>query len=157
MSKIEKTVEDLAAPIAAAAGLRIYDVEYKKEGPDWFLRVFLYGETGVTLDDCETVSRALSDVLDQEDPIQDAYCLEVSSPGLERILKRPWHFETAIGEWVEVRLYAPLDGKKSLQGTLRHYGEDGIIIETEEDQELKLAHGQIAQVRTVFSGTSGKD
>ena len=157
MAKIEKLVMELAAPIAERAGLRIYDVEYKKEGADWFLRVFLYGENGVTLEDCETVSRALSDVLDEKDPIQDAYCLEVSSPGIERILKEPWHYETAYGEMVEVKLYAPRDGKKTISGILRSYKNGSIIIETEENEEVTIEDGQAARVRTVFCENFGKE
>ncbi len=152
MAKIEKTVESMAAPIAEERGLRIYDVEYKKEGPDWFLRVYLYGEDGVGLDDCEFVSRALSDVLDAEDPIQDAYCLEVSSPGLERVLSRDWHFETAIGEKVELRFYAPQDGKKSLTGILRAYDKGFIMMETEDGEARRFETGQVAKVHTLFDG-----
>lgn len=152
MSKIEKTVLELCAPLAAAEGLRVYDVEYKKEGSDWFLRVFLYGENGVTLDHCETVSRALSDVLDEKDPIVDPYYLEVSSPGIERILRLPWHFETAVGEMVEVKLYAPLNGEKKLSGVLLAYDDKNITIKTENKEEIVLEHAQAAQVRTVFGG-----
>ncbi len=152
MAKIEKTVEELALPLAEARGLRVYDVEYKKEGPDWYLRVFLYGENGVGLEDCEAVSRGLSEVLDAEDPIADAYLLEVSSPGLERVLSRPWHFETAIGEKTEVRFYAPQNGKKSITGILRGYDGEGITIETEAGCACRYENGQIAKVRTVFDG-----
>lgn len=152
MAKIEKLVESMAAPIAEERGLRIYDVEYKKEGPDWFLRVFLYGENGIGIEDCEAVSRALSDVLDAEDPIADAYCLEVSSPGLERELRRDWHFETALGEMTEIRFYAPQDGKKSITGILRAYDKESITIETEDGAARRFETGQVAKVRTVFDG-----
>ncbi len=152
MAKIEKLVESMAEPIAAERGLRIYDVEYKKEGPDWFLRVYLYGADGVGLEDCEYVSRALDKVLDEEDPIEAAYCLEVSSPGLERVLSRDWHFETAMGELTEIRFYAPQDGKKSLQGILRAYDKEYITIETEDGEECRFENGLVAKVRTVFDG-----
>lgn len=152
MAKIEKLVESMAEPIAAERGLRIYDVEYKKEGPDWFLRVYLYGTDGVGLEDCEYVSRALDKVLDAEDPIEAAYCLEVSSPGLERVLSRDWHFETAIGELTEIRFYAPQGGKKSLQGILRAYDKEYITIETEDGEECRFENGLVAKVRTVFDG-----
>ncbi len=152
MAKIEKLVESMAAPIAEERGLRVYDVEYKKEGPDWFLRIFLYGEEGVGLEDCEAVSRALSDILDEEDPIQDAYCLEVSSPGLERVLSRDWHFETALEETVEIRFYAPQNGKKSITGILRAYDTESITIETEDGEESRFETGLVAKVRTVFDG-----
>ena len=152
MAKIEKLVESIAEPIARERGLRVYDVEYKKEGPDWFLRVYLYGENGVDLTDCEYVSRALEKVLDEEDPIETAYCLEVSSPGLERILSRDWHFEAAIGEKTELRFYAPVDGSKSLQGILRAYDKEYITIETESGEECRFETGQVAKAHTVFDG-----
>ena len=152
MAKIEKLVESMAAPIAEERGLRVYDVEYKKEGSDWFLRVFLYGEDGVGLEDCEAVSRALSDVLDEEDPIEAAYCLEVSSPGLERVLSRDWHFETALDETVEIRFYAPQNGKKSITGILRAYDTESITIEIEDGEECRFESGTVAKVRTVFDG-----
>lgn len=152
MAKIEKLVEEMAAPICEERGLRVYDVEYKKEGPDWFLRVFLYGEDGVGLEDCETVSRALSDVLDKEDPIEAAYCLEVSSPGLERVLTRDWHFESAIGETVEIRFYAPRDGKKKLTGILKAYNKETITVETEGGEDLCLEMDKVAKVQTLFDG-----
>lgn len=157
MSKIEKSVWEFCTPLAEKEGLRVYDVVYKKEGADWFLRVFLYGENGVTLDNCERVSRALSDILDEADPIAEPYYLEVSSPGIERILRLPWHFETAIGETVEIKLYAPYEGQKKLVGVLRAYQEDTMTIETENGKEIVLEHGQAANVRTVFSGNFGKD
>ncbi len=152
MAKIEKIVEEMVAPIAAERSLSVYDVEYKKEGPSWFLRVFLYGENGVDLEDCEVVSRALSAALDAEDPISEAYLLEVSSPGLERILSREWHFETALGESVELRFYAPQDGKKTLSGVLRAYDKEYITVETEDGEERRFENGLVSRVRTVFDG-----
>lgn len=152
MAKIEKLVEEMAAPICAERGLRVYDVEYKKEGPDWFLRVFLYGEDGVGLEDCEAVSRALSDRLDEEDPIEAAYCLEVSSPGIERVLTRDWHYETALGEKVEIRLYAPMDGKKSLTGILKEYNKETITVETEDGGCLSIPMEKVSKVQTLFDG-----
>ena len=152
MAKIEKLVEEMATPICEGRGLRVYDVEYKKEGPDWFLRVFLYGEEGVGLEDCEAVSRALSDKLDEEDPIEAAYCLEVSSPGLERVLTRDWHYETAMGEKVELRLYAPQNGKKNVTGILKDYNKEMITVETEDGEDLCLPMAQVSKVQTLFDG-----
>ena len=152
MAKIEKLAEEMAAPVAEERGLRIYNTEYKKEGPDWFLRIYLYGENGVGLEDCEAVSRALSEKLDENDPIQDAYCLEVSSPGIERALTRDWHFETAIGEKVELRFYAPQDGQKSVTGTLTAFNNDGMTIETEEFGEKTYEKSLVAKAQTVFDG-----
>lgn len=152
MAKIEKLAEEMATPFAMERGLRVYDVEYKKEGADWFLRIFLYGENGVTLEDCEAVSRAMSEKLDADDPITDAYCLEVSSPGLERALVRDWHFETAIGESVELRFYAPQNGKKSVTGVLTAFNKEGITLATEEDGEKTYEKSLVAKARTVFDG-----
>lgn len=152
MAKIEKLAEEMATPFAAQRGLRVYDTEYKKEGADWFLRIFLYGENGVDLEDCETVSRAMSEKLDADDPISDAYCLEVSSPGLERALTRDWHFETAIGETVELRFYAPQDGKKSVTGTLVAFDKEGITLQTEENGEKTYEKSLVSKAHTVFDG-----
>ena len=152
MAKIEKLAEEIAAPIAEERGLRVYDVEYKKEGGDWFLRIFLYGDKGVDLEDCEAVSRKMSEKLDEADPITDAYCLEISSPGLERTLSREWHFETAIGERVELRFYAPQNGKKTAEGILKAKNAAEITIETEEDGECRYKMDLVSKVRTVFDG-----
>lgn len=133
MSKTEELVEALAVPIAEEAGVEVYDVEYKKEGRDWFLRVFIYSEKGITIEDCEAVSRRLSDELDRLDPIQTAYCLEVSSPGIERALKRERHFETAVGEEIEIKLFTPYEGKKEISGVLREFNNDTICLQTAEE------------------------
>ncbi len=140
MSKTEEVVWALAEPIAKERGLKIYDTEFKKEGPDWFLRVFLYSEKGIDIDDCEYVSRALSNRLDEEDPIDKAYFLEVSSPGLDRVLKYDWHFETAIGEMIDIKLYAAENGKKQISGTLKEYTGKTVIIETDEGiKEIEIS------------------
>lgn len=149
MSKTERLVFELAESIAAEIDKRIYEVEFKKEGHDWFLRVFLFGGNGVSIDDCEYVSRKLSDKLDETDPIAEPYCLEVSSPGIERILKEDWHFETAIGENIEIKLYAPLDGAKTIEGELTAY-ENGVITLKRDAGNVLIDKKQAAQVRTVF-------
>ena len=149
MSKIEKLVFSMAEPIAKEIDKRIYDIEFKKEGPDWFLRVFLFDENSISIDDCEYVSRKLSDKLDEEDPIAEPYCLEVSSPGIERILKEDWHFETAIGENVEVKLYAPIDGAKTMEGELEAY-KNGVLTLKKDDGSILIDKKQVAQVKTVF-------
>lgn len=131
MSKIEELVRGIAAEFADEIGTEIYDVEYKKEGADWFLRVYLYSDKGITIDDCEYVSRKLSDKLDELDPIDAAYYLEVSSPGIERVLKTDRHFETAVGKKITVRLYSAIDGVKSVCGRLDKY-ENGVIFVTDD-------------------------
>ena len=150
MSKTEERVYEMAVPIAEEAGVEIYDVEFKKEGPDRFLRVFLYSDNGITIDDCEAVSRKLSDKLDEVDIIDTAYYLEVSSPGIERVLKNQRHFETALGQKINVNLYKAVDGAKSLTGTLDKY-EDGIIYLTAENgKEYEIEKEKASLVRIKF-------
>lgn len=132
MSKIEELVRNIAVPFAGEIGTEVYDVEYKKEGSDWFLRVFLYSDNGISIDNCEYVSRKLSDKLDELDPIDTAYYLEVSSPGIERALKTDRHFQTAIGERITIRLYSAIEGKKNINGRLDKY-ENGVISVTDDD------------------------
>lgn len=143
LSKIIDRVHQIAQPIAEEVNLRIYEVEYKKEGSDWFLRVFLYGEQGVTIDDCEHVSRKLSDELDKEDLISTAYYLEVSSPGINRVLTQGWHYETAVGQEIEVKLFAAVNGSKTLCGILTEYNEEYILLSTEKEQ-IKIENKKIA-------------
>ena len=149
MSKIEACAEELARPICEAAGMSLYDVEYKKEGQDYYLRVYIAKEGGVGIDDCETVSRLLSDRLDEADPIPDAYILEVSSPGIERTLRKDEHFRGAVGEEIECKLFAPLDGKKVLTGILEAF-EDGSLTLRMGDTAVTLPKEKCAQAKTVF-------
>ena len=142
----EKKTEELLAPIAQNAGVKIYDVEYVKEGSDYYLRAYIDKEGGVNIDDCETVSRALSDALDKEDFIVDAYILEVSSPGLGRTLKKDRHLEYSLGEEVEIKLYKPLDGSKDFEGKLESYDKDNLTIST-PDQNFTFSRKDIAVVR----------
>ena len=128
----EAKTEELLKPIAAANGVDIYDVEYVKEGSEFYLRAYIDKPDGVNIIDCENVSRALSDVLDVEDFIPDAYILEVSSPGLGRTLKKDRHLEKSIGLDVEVRLYKPLNGVKEYEGMLESFDAETITISDEE-------------------------
>ncbi len=131
-SKVEQTVLALAEPIAKENGCYIYDVEYVKEGGLWFLRVFADKEEGgISLDECEAVSRALSEVLDEADPISQNYYLEVSSPGVERKLKTAEHFARYAGETVDVGLYRAVNGSKTLTGVLKGLEEGAVVIETD--------------------------
>lgn len=150
MSKAEEVAERLAAEICAENGLFVYDVEYKKEGAENVLRVYIESETGVTLDECEKVSRALSDKLDEDDPIKGAYELEVSSPGIERVLKRDWHYDKAIGKKLYVKLFGSEDGKKELYGVLESADEKAFRIVTEDEGIIEIMKDKAALVRTVF-------
>lgn len=128
MSKVVDIVARLAEPIAEANGCTLWDVEYGKEAGEWFLRVYIDREGGADLDACEAVSRPLSDLLDEADPIPNSYTLEVSSAGLDRALKKPEHFAKCLGQRVDVRLYRPVDGSKEHTGALAALGEDGAVV-----------------------------
>ncbi len=142
----ETRTEKLLVPIAEKYGVEIYDVEYVKEGSDWYLRAYIDKPEGVNINDCENVSRALSDVLDAEDYIEDAYILEVSSPGLGRTLKKDRHLEKSLGEEVEIRTYKPIDKQKEFAGILKAYDKDTITIE-EDSEERVFARADIALIR----------
>lgn len=142
----ESRTEDLLTPIVEKFGVSIYDVEYVKEGSDWYLRAYIDKDGGVDINDCENVSRALSDALDKEDFIAEAYILEVSSPGLGRTLKKDKHFEKSLGEEVEVKTYKPIDNCKEFAGILKAYDDKTVTIET-DNKEICFAKSDIALVR----------
>lgn len=144
----ETRTEALLLPIAEANGVEIYDIEYVKEGSDWYLRAYIDKPEGVNIVDCENVSRALSEVLDREDFIQEAYILEVSSPGLGRTLKKDKHLEKSIGKEVDIRLYKPMDGSKEFTGTLVRFDKESITISAEE--EITFMRTDIALIRLAF-------
>ena len=142
----EVKTEKLLMPVADANGVSIYDVEYVKEGSEYYLRAYIDKPGGVNIQDCENVSRALSEELDREDFIPDAYILEVSSPGLGRALKKDKHSEKSLGEDVEVKTYKPVDNCKEFSGVLKTYDENSITIEA-EGRELVFAKADIAVIR----------
>ena len=142
----ETRTEQLLVPIVEKYGVEIYDVEYVKEGSDWYLRAYIDKPEGVNINDCENVSRALSDVLDAEDYIEDAYILEVSSPGLGRTLKKDRHLEKSLGEEVEIRTYKPIDKQKEFSGILKAYDKDTVTIE-EDSEERVFTRADIALIR----------
>lgn len=146
MSKVTETVLELAQPIAEAAGCEVWDVEYVREAGAWYLRVYIDKAGGVSIDDCEAVSRALDPVLDEYDPIPTSYTFEVSSAGAERELKRPSDFERFMGAEVEVRHYQPIDGAKTHTGLLRGYAEGAVTVEI-KGREITYSKPQVAQVR----------
>ena len=123
MSKITDLTAQLARPVVEANGCSLWDVEYVKEAGSWYLRVYIDKETGVSIDDCEAVSRVLSDLLDEADPIEGSYTLEIGSAGAERVLKRPADFQRYLNSPVLVKLYKPVDGRKEFPGTLTAYNE----------------------------------
>lgn len=146
MSKITERVAALALPHVEAEGCSLWDVEYVREAGTWFLRLLIDKEGGVSIDDCERISRRLDPVLDEEDPIPDSYVFEVGSAGADRELKRPGDFERYMGSEVDVKLYRPLEGSKLYVGTLASY-EDGAVRILCGGQERRFEKTQIAQVK----------
>ncbi len=142
----EARTEELLLPIAQECGVRIYDVEYVKEGSDWYLRAFIDKDGGVGINDCEAVSRILSDRLDEEDFIPDAYILEVSSPGLGRALKKDRHLAQSLGQEVEVKLFAPVDRCKEFVGILEGFDDKQVSI-LENGALRSFERGNIAIIR----------
>lgn len=130
MKKVTEITAELAQPFVEAAGCTLWDVEYVREGGTWYLRVYIDNPEGVTIDQCEAVSRPLSDALDEKDPIPGSYILEVGSAGADRALKKPEHFTQFMGSEVEVHLYRARDGAKVFHGTLTGYDKGDVTIDT---------------------------
>ncbi len=149
MAKVEEKVESLIQNKIQELGYVLYDVEYVKEGKDYFLRIYIDNEKGITLDDCENVSNNITELLDNADYIDKQYFLEVSSPGVERVLKKDKHLQNNIGANVQVKLFKQLNGKKQYEGILKDFDENTIEIETTV-QNLKIERQNIAQIRTIF-------
>ncbi len=142
----ETKTEALLTPIAEKNGVSVYDVEYVKEGSDYYLRAYIDKPGGVTIQDCENVSRALSDALDAEDFIPDAYILEVSSPGLGRTLKKEKHLQAAVGEEVELKLFKPVEKQKEFKGILEGFDQETLTIR-EGDASRSFPRTDIALIR----------
>lgn len=148
MKKVTAVAAELAQPFIEAAGCTLWDVEYVREAGTWFLRVYIDCPGGVNVDQCEAVSRPLSDALDAADPIEGSYVLEVSSAGADRPLKKPEHFQAFLGHEVEVRLYRPRNGSKTFHGILKRYDEQGDVTLTMADgSEQVFAKQETALVR----------
>lgn len=146
MAKVTEVAAALAAPVVEGQGCTLWDVEYVKEAGVWYLRLYIDKDGGVSIDDCEAVSRAVSDLLDEADPIEGSYTFEVSSAGADRALKRPEHFAQMMGQEVEVRLYRPVDGAKDHVGALAGY-EDGDVTIQGRDGARTFPKKDVAQVR----------
>ena len=146
MAKVTEMAAQLAQPFVEAAGCSLWDVEYVKEAGEWYLRFYIDKDGGVSINDCEAVSRPLSDALDEADPIEGSYVLEVSSAGADRPLKKPAHFQRFLGAEVDVRLYRPLDGRKEYTGVLKGYDGGDVTIETAGEART-FVKKDVAQVR----------
>ena len=146
----EQKAEEMILPIVEANGFELVDVEYAKEGGNWYLRAYIDKEGGITVDDCENVSRAFSDRLDEDDFIEDAYILEVSSPGLGRPLKKEKDYRRSMGKELEIRTYRAVDRCREFYGVLTAYDDDSVTIEEEDGTLRTFAKTDIALIRLAF-------
>ena len=146
----EQKTEEILLPIVEEYGFELVDVEYVKEGGTWYLRSYIDKPGGISIDDCEKVSRRLSDLLDEKDFIVDPYIMEVSSPGLGRPLKKEKDFRRSLGREVEVRTYRMIDRSKEFTGTLEAYDEEGVTIILADGAKKTVEKGDIALVRLAF-------
>lgn len=144
--KITDQVRQFSEPVVASLGCTLWDVEYVREGGEWFLRLYLDKEGGVGIDDCEAVSRAIDPILDEKDPIADSYHFEVSSAGLERVLRRPEHFAACMGLDAVVKLYRPKNGSREFTGRLRGYQDGAVTLDTAAGP-VTLEKAEVALVR----------
>ena len=147
---IKETVREAIEPTVLELGYRIWDVTYQKIGADYHLEITIDSDEGINIEDCERVHRAIDPILDEEDPIEGFYYLEVSSPGIERELRSDEHIAWSIGQKVEAKLFAPIDGRKAIIGKLSEYS-DGKVTLTEADTKITLDKKDISRLTTVFS------
>ena len=147
---VAETVRELAEPIADSIGCWVWDVEFVKEGTRRILRITIDSEEGVNIDDCEKMHRAIDPVLDEADPIEEQYYLEVSSPGIERELRTPEHIEACEGWNVEIKLYSPVNGSKSFRGVLLPVGENDAIRLDINGEIAEFEKSSVAKISTYF-------
>ena len=149
-NKIEEKVQNLLENTIINLGYELYDVIYEKEGKDFYLRIFIDKESGISINDCEYVNNNINDILDEADYIKDAYFLEVSSPGLERTLRKDKHFISQIGNEIYIKLYSKKKKKKEFIGILEDYNENDITINV-NNKSVKIDKKNIAIAKTVFN------
>jgi ribosome maturation factor RimP len=149
-SEYEKRTEQLLLPILDENGFELVDVEFVKEGSTWYLRSYIDKPGGISVDDCEVVSRALESRLDTEDFISEAYILEVSSPGLGRPVKKDKDFNRNEGKEIELRLYQSFEHEKEFRGILKQWNKDSVTIETDEGRTLSFLRKDLALIREAF-------
>lgn len=150
-SNIENKVEELVKPIITNIGYDLYDVRYEKEGKDYYLRIIIDKPEGIDINDCETVNNSINDILDEADYIKEQYFLEVSSPGLERVLRKPNHFLSQIGNEISVKLFKPIEKKKEFIGILEEFStQDGITLKV-DNTTMKIDLKDIAVAKTIFN------
>jgi len=150
MAKVEESVYNAINPVVNDLGFSIYDVEYLKEGTNWYLRIYIDKEEGISIEDCETVSRAIDPVIDELNPIKTPYSLEVSSPGIERTLRKSDHFNKYKGSEIEVSLFKPIDGIKKIKCILKDYNGEKISVNY-ENNDIEIELKDISVVKTVYN------
>lgn len=151
MSKVEEKVESLIKKKVEDLGYELYDVEYEKQGKDYYLNIYIDSKKGIDLNDCEKVNNEINPLLDENDFIKDSYFLVVSSPGIERVLRKDKHLEDNIGTEVNVKLFKKDElGKKEYRGILKSFDKDKIILD-EEEKEVEIERKNIAQIKTVYN------
>lgn len=147
-NNIESKVETLIEPIIHELQYDLYDVQYVKEGKDYYLRIIIDNLKGITIEDCEKVNNAIDGILDEADFINSSYFLEVSSPGIERILRKPWHYEKQIGNKIYVKLFKAINKQKEIEGILKEYNKDELQLE-KENETIKIEIKNIAMAKTI--------
>ncbi|HYE83883.1 MAG TPA: ribosome maturation factor RimP [Clostridia bacterium] len=147
--KVEDIVYEMAKPITDRFNFELVEVEYKKEGADWYLRLYIDKEGGITVDECQLVSEEMSDLLDEVDPIPQSYIFEVSSPGIDRPLKTDRDYEKNNGKPIEIKLFSPMNGKKAFEGILKGHTTDKVEIEA-EGKTMDIDKSSIALIRPLI-------
>lgn len=152
MASIEERVEELVKPKVEELGYELYDVQYSKEGKDYFLRIFIDKTEGIDLNDCEKVSSGINELLDEADYIKEQYFLEVSSPGIERMIRKDKHLENSIGKEIEVKLFKPFKESKEWSGTLEKFDNEKIIIKSiENNEQIELDRKNISLMKEKYN------
>lgn len=150
MANIEEKIENRVSPIIKELGYDLYDVQYAKEGKDYFLRIFIEKENGeIDLDDCEKVNNAITDDLDEDDYIKEQYFLEVSSTGVEKMIRKEKHLQENVGNLITIKLFKPVDGEKEYVGKLKEFNNDTLTIELEES-DVELERKNISLIKKYY-------
>ena len=146
----EAKTEQLIQPLIDANNFELVDVDFVKEGSDWYLRVYIDKDGGITVDDCELISRAFNEILDREDYISEQYIFEVSSPGLMRPLKKEKDYKRSVGKLIDIKLYKPVDKCKEFTGVLDSYDKDTVTIKMDDDTQKTFDRSNLAMIRLAF-------
>ncbi|MCI8362012.1 MAG: ribosome maturation factor RimP [Clostridia bacterium] len=152
MASIEERVEELVKPKVEELGYELYDVQYSKEGKDYFLRIFIDNKEGIDLNDCEKVSSGINELLDESDYIKEQYFLEVSSPGIERMLRKDKHLEESIGKEIEIKLFKPFNESKEWSGILQKFDNEKIVIKNiENNEQIEIYRKNISLMKQKYN------